>query len=151
MGKNNICPTIPTSIKTRLMPRPLRLLWWNQNWTRHLRETKNLKLFNPDQLVEAMSKVVSKWLWRNIQNSQGTQFKGSSSCVCRQQKHQLAHGTDGMLEPNISCHYCKDTRHTKDNCVWLNNKITHELQLQEQAKAAKVTSKKNTRPHVPKK
>ena len=31
-----------------------------------------------------------------------------------------------------------DTVHTKDNCVWLNNKIMCELQLQEQETAAKV-------------
>ena len=32
----------------------------------------------------------------------------------------------------MTCNYCKDTGHFKDNCVWLNNKIAREL-AQEQA------------------
>ena len=38
----------------------------------------------------------------------------------------------------------------KDNCVWLKNKIVCELQIQEQATAAKAVSEKSTRTHVTK-
>ena len=74
--------------------------------------------------------------------SQCTQYKGASSYVNMEQQLQLAHGDKGKLEPNITCQYCKDTAHTKDSCVQLNNKIAHELQLQKQVTAAKTTSKK---------
>ena len=56
---------------------------------------------------------------------------------------------NGMLEPNITCHYCKDTGHIKDDHVQLNNKSVHEIQLQEQVATAKLTTKKSTRPHIP--
>ena len=35
----------------------------------------------------------------------------------------------------------------KDNCVWLNNKIAHELQSQEQVTAAQAISKKSAGTH----
>ena len=57
----------------------------------------------------------------------------------------------GTLEPNVTCHYCKDTGHTKNNCVFLNIKLAHEIQLQEQVTAAKLAAEKSTRPHIPKK
>ena len=68
-----------------------------------------------------------------------------------EQKPQLAHGANGMLEPNTTCYYCKDTGHMKENCVQLNNKIAHELQIQEQITAAKAISKKSAGTHYPKK
>ena len=64
---------------------------------------------------------------------------------------QLAHGADGMVAPNVICYYCKDTEHTNDNCVQLNNKLMHNIQLQEQVTAAKLVNKKGTGPHIPKK
>ena len=89
-----------------------------------------------------MSKVVITMTMKELpKTSWGTQYKGTSSYVGRQQQPQFAPTADGTLEPNISSHYCKDTRHTKGNCVWLNNKIAHKLQMQEQVTAAKVTSK----------
>ena len=36
---------------------------------------------------------------------------------------KLACGADGTLLPSVTCNYCNDTGHFKDNCVWLNNKI----------------------------
>ena len=91
-----------------------------------------------------MTKVVSTMTMKEFpKTSQDTQYKGASSYVGRQQQPQLAHVANGTLEPNITCNYCKDTRQTKDNCVWLNNKIACEVQLQEQATAAKAISKKN--------
>ena len=91
-----------------------------------------------------MTKVVSAMTVKeHLKTSQGTQDKGTSNYVGRQQQPQLTHGADGMLEPNITCFCCKDTRHTKNNCVRLNNKIMCELQAQEQ-----VTNSKATCPRV---
>ena len=75
-------------------------------------------MFNPDQLVEAMTKVVSMMTVKECpKTSHSTQYKGASSYAGRQRQPQLAHGANGMLDPNITCHYCKDTDCTKDNCV----------------------------------
>ena len=35
-------------------------------------------------------------------------------------------GVDGLLDNNLMCWYCKDTRHKLDNCKWLQNKLAHE-------------------------
>ena len=79
---------------------------------------KIYNLFNPDIMVEAMSKVVSIMIMKEcLKTTEGTQQKSASSYVGRQRQPQLAHGPIGTLEPNISCQYCKDTGHTKDNCV----------------------------------
>ena len=56
-----------------------------------------------------------------------------------------------MLQPGVACFYCKDTRHIKNNCVQLNNKIAHELQAQEQVTTKKAQTKLSTKPHIPKK
>ena len=94
-----------------------------------LQENQKLEiLFNPDQLVEAMTRVVSTMTMKECpMTSQDTQYKGASSYVGMQQQPQLAHGANGMLQPNITCHYFKDTRHMTDNWVQLNNKITHKM------------------------
>ena len=103
-------------------------------------------MFNPDQLVEAKTKVVTSMTMKeSLKTSQGTQYKGTSSYVGRPRQPQLAHGSDGMLDPKVSC---KDTGHTKDNCVWLNNKIAYDIQLQEQLTVAKLKNKKGTRPYI---
>ena len=87
-----------------------------------------------------MTKAVSTMTVKvHPRTSQATQYKGACNYVGRQWQPQLAHGADGMLEPNTTCYYCKDTRHMKDNCIWLKNKIVHELQGQEQATASKAS------------
>ena len=99
-----------------------------------------------------MTKVVSAMTMKeHPKSSQGTQYKGASNYVGRQQQSQLAYGANGMLEPNTTCYYRMDTGHMKDNCVFHNNKIAHELQIQEQVTAAKALSKMGTGTHGPKK
>ena len=95
-----------------------------------LQENKQLKsLFSPDKMVEAMTKVVSSMTVQSCptSKSKGTQYQGASSFIGRPRPPQLACGADGTLLPSVTCNYCKDTRHFKDNCVWLNNKIACEL------------------------
>ena len=94
-------------------------------------------------MVEAMTKVVSDMTVKECpKTSWGIQYKGVSNYVGRQQQPPLAHGADGTLELNTICYYCKDTRHMKDNCNWLNNKIVHKLQAQEQVTANKAQSQR---------
>ena len=94
-----------------------------------LEENKKLKsLFSPEKMVEAMSKVVSAMTMQgHPKTSKGTQYQGASNYEGRLRQPQLAHGADGTLQPSVTYFYCKDTRHIKDNCVWLNNKMAQEL------------------------
>ena len=118
-----------------------------------LQENKRLKsLFSPEKMVEAMTKAVSVVTMQSHQTSSGTQYQEASSYIGRPRQPQLACGADGTLQPSVTCFYCKDTRHVKDNCVWLNNKIMHELaQEQMTATTGKAYIKPGTTPQVPKK
>ena len=117
-----------------------------------LQENKQLKsLFSPDKMVEAMTKAVSSMTVqsRPTSTSKGTQYTGASSFIGRPRPPQLARGANGTLLPGITCNYCKDTGHFKDNCVQLNNKLAHEL-AQEQA-MQKAGVKKGSTTSLPKK
>ena len=89
-----------------------------------LEENKKLKdLFSTEKLVEAMTKVVSAMTMQGIpRTSKGTQYQGASNYIGRERQPQLACGADGMLQPGVTCFYCKDTRHIKNTCVQLNKK-----------------------------
>ena len=101
-----------------------------------LQENKKLKsLFSPEKMIKAMTKAVSGMTMQSHStstSSKGTQYRGASSFIGWSRPPQLARGANRTLLPSVTCNYCKDTRHFKDNCVWLNNKIAHEL-AQEQA------------------
>ena len=117
-----------------------------------LQENKILKsLFSPDKMVEAMTKAVSSMTMQSCttSTSKGTQYQGASSFIGRPRPPQLAHGAEGTLLPSVTCNYCKDTGHFKDNCVQLNNKLACELP-QEQA-MQKAGVKKSSTTSLPKK
>ena len=117
-----------------------------------LQENQQLKsLFSPDKMVEAMTKVVSSMTVQShlTSTSKGTQYQGASSFIGRPRPPQLACGVNGTLLPSMTCNYCKDTGHFKDNCVWLNNKIAHEL-AQEQV-TQKASAKTGSKTSLPKK
>ena len=92
-----------------------------------LQENKKLKsLFSPEKMVEAMTKAVSAMTvqsHRTSTSSRGTQYQGASSFIGRPRPPQLAPGADGLLLPSVTSNYFKDTRHFKEKCVQLNNKI----------------------------
>ena len=117
-----------------------------------LQENKQLKnLFSQDKMVEAMTKAVSSMTVqsRPSLSSKGTQYQGALSFIGRHRPPQLARGADGTLLPSITCNYCKDTGHFKDNCVRLNNKIACEL-AQDQV-AQKASDKPGSGKTLPKK
>ena len=117
-----------------------------------LQENKQLKsLFSPDKMVEAMTKAVSSMTVqsRPTSTSKGTQYQGASSFIGRPRPPQLARGANGTLLPSITCNYCKDIGHFKDNCVQLNNKIAQEV-AQEQA-MQKASAKPGSVKSLPKK
>ena len=115
-----------------------------------LQENKQLKsFFSPDKVVEAMTKAVGAMTVQSCppSTSKGTQYQGASSFIGRPRPPQLAHGANGTLLPSMTCNYCKDTGHFKDNCVWLNNKLAHELaQEQVMQKAGVKTGSKTLLP-----
>ena len=77
-------------------------------------------------------------------SSKGTQYQGGLSFIGRPRPPQLAHGADGTLLPSVTCNYCKDTGHFKDNCVWLNNKIAQELAQEQVTQKASVKTGSST-------
>ena len=118
-----------------------------------LQENKQLKsLFSPDKMVESMTKAVSSMTVQShpTSTSKGTQYQGASHFIGRPRPPQLARGANGTLLPSLTCNYCKDTRHFKDNCVWLNNKIAREL-AQEQVMTQKASAKTGSKTLLPKK
>ena len=108
-------------------------------------------MFSPDKVVEAMTKAVRAMTMQSCSpsSSKGTQYQGASSFIGRPRPPQLARAADGTLLPSVTCNYCKDTGHFKDNCVWLNNKIACEL-AQEQA-MQKASVKTGSKTPLPKK
>ena len=119
-----------------------------------LQENKQLKnLFSQDKMVEAMTKAVSSMTVqsRPSLSSKGTQYQGASSFIGRPRPPQLARGADGTLLPSITCNYCKDTGHFKDNCVRLNNKIARELAQEQATRKASNSDKPGSGKQLPKK
>ena len=113
-----------------------------------LQENKQLKsLFSPDKVVEAMTKAVRAMTVQSCPtstSSKGTQYQGASSFIGRPRPPQLACGANGTLLPSMTCNYCKDTGHFKDNCVRLNNKIAWELAQEQVTQKASVKSGSKT-------
>ena len=74
-----------------------------------LEENQKLKeMFNQDQLVEAISKVVNNISMKEgAKTWQGTQYQGNSDYVGRLRQPKLANGADRTLEPSVTCYYCK--------------------------------------------
>ena len=117
-----------------------------------LQENKQLKsLFSPDKVVEAMTKAVGAMTVQSCppSTSKGTQYQGASSFIGRPRPPQLACGANGTLLPSMTCNYCKDTGHFKDNCVQLNNKLACELAQEQVMQKAGV--KKGSTTLLPKK
>ena len=129
--QSNIGPTILANIKIRPMLKPLRL------------PSRKPKAEKSVQFQLASGGYDQSGQYHDHEGvpktSQGTQYKGGSSYVFRQSQAQLACGANGMVDPNITCHYCKYTGCTKDNCVQLNSKIAPVLQTQEQPTTAKLS------------
>ena len=117
-----------------------------------LQENKQLKnMFSTEKMVEAMTKAVSSMTVqsRPSLSSKGTQYKEASNFIGRPRPPQLARGADGTLLPSITCNYCKDTGHFKDNCVRLNNKLAWELAQEEATR--KASDKSGSTKQLPKK
>ena len=87
-------------------------------------EAQNRKLgqlLEPKFLVETITRAVASNLNMGKPNTTESSLGGFTSkpYLGRPCPSQLAPGVDGSLDPSLTCRYCKDTRHLKENCVKL--------------------------------
>ena len=91
---------------------------------------KLAQLLEPKFLVETITKAVASNLNINIdkKSQQNEQTSGYTSkpYLGKPRPSKLAPGIDGSLNPELSCQYCKDTGHLKENCVKLNRRLALE-------------------------
>ena len=150
MTNNTHCPTTLKGIKIKWMHRPLRFPQWGHNLTVLWMRTRNHKKCSTQICwLRPCWKLSVIWpLKRAPKHLRELNTKATSitlaGCAVK-----LARGANGTLETNISCHYCKDKGHTKENSVCLNNKLACDILLQEQAMAGKQSKGKGTGPCVP--
>ena len=79
------------------------------------------QLLEPKFLVETITRVVASNLNMGKPNTTESSPSGfvSKPYLGRPCPSQLAPGVDSSLDPSLTCRYCKDTRHLKENCVKL--------------------------------
>ena len=84
---------------------------------------KLAQLLEPKFLVETITKAVASNLningeKKSQQNEHPSGYTGRPY-LGKPRPSKLAPGIDGSLDPELSCWYCKDTSHLKENCVKL--------------------------------
>ena len=91
-------------------------------------EAQNQKLsqlLGPKLLVDVITQAVASNL--NIgKDNKPSSSSGAYSCkpyLGKPHPSQLVPGVDDSLDPALTCHYCKDTVNSKENCVKLNQQL----------------------------
>ena len=90
---------------------------------------KLAQLLEPKFLVETITKAVASNLNINVGNNpQRAESSGYTRkpYLGKPRPSKLALGIDGSLDPELSCWYCKDTSHLKENCIKLNRRLALE-------------------------
>ena len=79
------------------------------------------QLLEPTILVETITQAVASSLKIDKTTKLDSSPGGYNSTPYLGKPHpsQLAPGVDGSLDPALTCLYCKDTSHLKENCVKL--------------------------------
>ena len=79
------------------------------------------QLLEPKFLVETITRAVASNLNMDKPSITESSPSGfiSKPYLRRPRLSQLAPGVDGSLDPSLTCRYCKDTGHLKENCVKL--------------------------------
>ena len=79
------------------------------------------QLLEPKFLVETITRAVASNLNMGKPNTTESSPSGfiSKPYLGRPCPSQLAPGVDSSLDPSLTCRYCKDTGHLKENCVKL--------------------------------
>ena len=86
---------------------------------------KLAQLLEPKFLVETITKAVASNLNISVdkKSSQNESGYTSKPYLGKPRPSKLALGIDGSLDPELSCRYCKDTSHLKENCIKLNRRL----------------------------
>ena len=89
---------------------------------------KLAQLLEPKFLVETITKAVASNLNIGIDKKAAQNESGYTGkpYLGKPRPSKLALGIDGSLDPELSCRYCKDTGHLKENCVKLNRRLALE-------------------------
>ena len=92
---------------------------------------KLTQLLEPKFLVNTITQAVASSLNINGNKPQKSDTNGVSGYtrepyLGKPRPLQLALGVDGSLDPELSCQYCKDTGHLKENCIKLNRRLALE-------------------------
>ena len=89
---------------------------------------KLAQLLEPKFLVETITKAVASNLNINIdkKSSQNESGYTGKPYLGKPRPSKFALGIDGSLNPELSCWYCKDTGHLKENCIKLNRRLALE-------------------------
>ena len=100
------------------------------------------QLLEPKFLVETITRAVASNMNKGKTNTTESSPSGFTSkpYLGRPRPSQLAPGVDGSLDPSLTCRYCKDTGHLKENCV----KLTQCLAWNKQE--AKIETSKDVPP-----
>ena len=93
-------------------------------------EIENLKAaqvtgVSPQQLVTAISQAMS-CLYVGDKKTQPSKIKSGSKFMGTPRPPKPSARVDGSLDNNLTCWYCKDTRHELENCRQLKNKLACE-------------------------
>ena len=91
---------------------------------------KLAQLLEPKFLVETITKAVASNLninmdKKSLQHEEPSGYTGKPY-LGKPRPSKLAPEIDGSLDPELSCRYCKDTSHLKENCVKLNRRLALE-------------------------
>ena len=89
---------------------------------------KLAQLLEPKFLVETITKAVASNLNINTNKKSAQSESGYTGkpYLGKPRPSKLAPGIDGSLDPELSCRYCKDTGHLKENCIKLNRRLAWE-------------------------
>ena len=90
---------------------------------------KLAQLLQPKFLVETITKAVASNLNISVDNKprqgEASGYTGRPY-LGKPRPSKLTPGIDGSLDPELSCQYCKDTSHLKENCIKLNRRLAFE-------------------------
>ena len=86
---------------------------------------KLTQLLEPKFLVDTITKAVASNLNINPPKSDTSGYT-RKPYLGKPRPLKLALGIDRSLDPELSCWYCKDTGHLKENCVKLNRRLASE-------------------------
>ena len=87
------------------------------------------QLLEPKFLVETITKAVASNLIINVGNNPKTCDSSGYTgkpYLGKPRPSKLALGIDGSLDPKLSCQYCKDNGHLKENCIKINRRLALE-------------------------